>query len=146
MRTQARCHAGVIRRYLLRLACGFVSRKPDLVSSRAARRRPPRRPDGVAEAGVQPAVTPVAGRLVEQQREPSAQVPQCHPHRAPRWRDKAEWSAPFQTRMASSFSWERSSSSGTTNGRARSGPGYMRLETIAPVIYDSVVGLPAVAS
>ena len=27
-----------------------------------------------------------------------------------------------------------------------SGPGYMRLETIAPMIYDSVVGLPAVAS
>ena len=97
---------------------------------------------------MQPAVTPVAGRLVEQQREPSAQVPQCHPHRAPRWRDKAAdrvvGTFPNKNgivRFVGAIFLERND-----ERAGGSGPRYMRLETIAPMIYDSVVGLPAVAS
>ena len=73
---------------------------------------------------MQLAVTPLAGRLVEQQREPSAQVPQYHPplRLDGEIKRRTEWSAPFQTRMASSVSWLRSSSSGTTNGRAGRAP------------------------
>jgi len=91
---------------------------------------------------VQPAVTPLAGRLVEEQREPSAQVPQYH--RAPRWRDQAAdrvvGTFPNKNglvRFVVAIFLER-------NDEWAGGPRYMRLETIVPMIYDS--GLPAVAS
>ena len=93
---------------------------------------------------MQPAVTPLAGRLVEQQREPSAQVPQYHPPlRASMARSsggpsgrhlsKQEWHRPF-----------RGCDLPRAERRRAGGPRYMRLETIVPMIYDS--GLPAVAS